>query len=162
KSYSEAVQWKYRRLPGFGDIQRYDVVVFNFPNNDTVMLERPADDYYQLVRALGRQQVWANYTIITRPVDKKENYIKRCVGIPGDTIALKGGLLHVNGKPAPVFPHQRTEYILEGNTSLNPQFIEEHNIQINEHPTAQGRVITFDMEAETAEQVAAIPGITAV
>lgn len=162
KSYSEAAQWKYRRLPGFGDIKRYDVVVFNFPNNDTVILERPADDYYQLVRALGRQQVWANYTITTRPVDKKENYIKRCVGIPGDTVMLKGGELYVNGRQATVFPHQRTEYILEGNTTLNPQFIEENNIQVNEHPTAYGRVITFDMEAETAARVAAIPGITSV
>lgn len=165
KSYSEAIKWKYKRLPGFGHIQRNDVVVFNFPNNDTTILERPADDYYQLVRAYGREQVWANYTITTRPVDKKENYIKRCVGMPGDQIELKGGILYVDGKEGVIFPHQRTEYIIQSklNISLPPDFIDEHNILINEHiHPEKGRVITFDMEAQTAEIVKKMNGVTDV
>src|SRR5690606_26451794 len=51
KSYSEAVKWNYKRLPGLGDVERYDVVVFNFPVGDTVSLERQSEtDYYTLLR----------------------------------------------------------------------------------------------------------------
>ncbi|MBL7713039.1 MAG: S26 family signal peptidase, partial [Chitinophagaceae bacterium] len=78
KSYSESVHWKYKRLPGFGKVERNDVVVFNFPNGDTVVAEMPDRDYYEICRnAGGREAVRSMYTIITRPVDKKENYIKR-------------------------------------------------------------------------------------
>jgi len=44
KSYTDAVQWKYHRWWGFGDVARYDVVVFNFPNGDTVLKEQPEAD----------------------------------------------------------------------------------------------------------------------
>jgi signal peptidase I len=164
KSYSEAIKIGYHRLPGFGDVKRYDVVVFNFPNNDTAMAERPADDYYQLVRAYGRAQVWANYTIITRPVDKEENYIKRCVGLPGDHISVRNGILYVNGKKGKMFPHQRMEYLVESqsNVSLDANFIEQNNIQVNKHVQDGHLVIAFDMQKEAAEEVRKMPGVTAV
>lgn len=165
KSYTEAVKWGYHRLPGFGHVKRYDVVVFNFPNNDTVMLERPADDYYQAVRAYGRAQVWANYTITTRPVDKKENYIKRCVGIPGDQVEMRSGYLYVNGQKAPIFPHQRTEYVIKSNnnTTLSPDFIEQNNVLANEHnPSSPWRTVAWDMEEVAAQQVRKMPGVISV
>jgi signal peptidase I len=165
KSYTEAVQWKYRRLPGFGPVKRYDVVVFNFPNNDTAMLEDPAADYYQALRIAGRDYVWSRFNMTSRPIDKKENYIKRCVGVPGDKIEIIGGILYNNGTQAPIFPHQRTEYVIQSpsNVALGAGFIEDHNILVNNHGIQhQQRVIAFDMEAETSEQVKKIPGVTAV
>lgn len=69
KSYSEALKLPYYRLPGFQTIKNNDVVVFNFPAEE-----------------LGR------------PVDKKENYIKRCLAIPGDSFRLTMGDVYVNGK----------------------------------------------------------------
>ncbi|TDQ08832.1 signal peptidase I [Pedobacter metabolipauper] len=98
KAYWEGVQWKYRRLPGFSDIKNNDVVVFNYPQGDTVALEAQDTDYYRLVRGLGWKYVNSSYTIISRPVDKRENYIKRCIGIAGDVISMKNGLVYVNGK----------------------------------------------------------------
>ena len=98
KAYSEAVQWKYRRIPGWGDITRNDVVVFNFPEGDTVALERADESYYDLVRRYSRDEVWRQYRVISRPVDKRENYIKRCVGIAGDTLEVRNGIVWVNGK----------------------------------------------------------------
>ena len=68
KSYSEIIQLPFHRMKGLGNIKRNDCVVFNWPAED-----------------LGR------------PVDKKENYVKRCVGIPGDTLILKNADLYVNG-----------------------------------------------------------------
>ena len=84
KSYTDAVQWKYHRMPGFGHVERNDVVVFNYPCGDTVIAEQPEDaDYYRLCRMRGRDNVASSYKIISRPVDKEDNYIKRCIGLPG-------------------------------------------------------------------------------
>lgn len=99
KAYWDGVQWKYRRLPGLSDIKRNDVVVFNYPQGDTVALERQDVDYYQMVRSEGWSAINTQYTIVSRPVDKRENYIKRCIGIAGDTVSMTAGLVSVNGKP---------------------------------------------------------------
>jgi len=162
KSYTDAVQWKYRRLPGFGDVKRYDVVVFNFPNNDTTMADLPANDYYLEVRRMGRAAVWAQHKIITRPVDKKENYIKRCVGLPGDRIEIIDGILYVNGQKAPIFPHQRIDYLVQApqNFYISPEFSDENNNIELKGRTDMGFVI--DMEYEAAEKVKKLPGVTNV
>src|SRR5690349_11457138 len=97
KAYWDGVQWKFRRLPGLSDIKRNDVVVFNYPQGDTVALEQQDVDYYQMVRAEGWAAINSRYTIVSRPVDKRENYIKRCIGIAGDTVSMKNGLAFVNG-----------------------------------------------------------------
>lgn len=99
KAYWDGVQWKYRRLPGLSDIKRNDVVVFNYPQGDTVALEQQDADYYQMVRHSGWRAINSQYTVVSRPVDKRENYIKRCIGIAGDTVSMKAGLVSVNGKP---------------------------------------------------------------
>ena len=113
KSYTDAVQWKYRRLPGFSSVKRYDVMVFNFPDGDTVMKDEEGrvrqDDYYTYARFIPREQLLGS-GFEHRPVDKTDNYIKRCVGLPGDVIEIREAKLYVNGQPAPVFPHIKNEY----------------------------------------------------
>ena len=113
KSYTDAVQWKYRRLPGFSSVKRYDVVVFNFPDGDTVMKDEEGnvrqDDYYTYARFIPREQLLGN-GYEHRPVDKTDNYIKRCVAIPGDVIQVRAGMLYVNGQPSPAWSHLKHEY----------------------------------------------------
>lgn len=70
KSYSDSWQLPYYRLPGFADVERNDIVVFNYPMEDD------------------------------RPIDKQTHYIKRCVGIAGDTLQVVDRTLYVNGKTA--------------------------------------------------------------
>lgn len=164
KSYTDAVQWKYRRLPGFRDIERNDIVVFNFPNNDTT-IDDPmyrAHDYYGVVRENGRAAVWNNFKVITHPVDKRENYIKRCVGIPGDVIEIRDGELIVNNQPAVVFPHQRTDYLVKSDKAINfsEDFIKENN-EIHVVMRSDSGIVV-NMEHQAAENVKKISGVTEV
>ncbi|HPI45284.1 MAG TPA: signal peptidase I, partial [Tenuifilaceae bacterium] len=98
KSFIEWPRWPYKRIAGLGSIQRNDVVVFNFPEGDTVVLGNEFPTYYDQIKDNGRSKLWRENKIIYRPVDKRENYIKRCVGLPGDTIQVRHSQLFVNSK----------------------------------------------------------------
>ncbi|MBB2147564.1 signal peptidase I [Pedobacter gandavensis] len=102
KAYYDGVQWKYRRLPGLSEVKRNDVVVFNLPVGDTVALENQEPSYYNLVRQSDWKTVNSQYTVTSRPVDKRENIIKRCIGISGDVVSMKDGIVRVNGKIEPL------------------------------------------------------------
>lgn len=203
RSYLTIEQSNYFRLPGFGDVNRNDVMVFNYPSGDTAVFDPripnglmghdyhgiviqeskllflqkyqgevnnflsiyadsinkslqaqnlvPNPDYVQYhANYLAEQAVmekhfldyrnnfeyWKgkarkllaedkiahtgegiikHYGLIYRPVDKRENYIKRCVGIPGDVLEIKKSILYVNGKPGWRAPYQNLEYIVSGN-----------------------------------------------
>jgi signal peptidase I len=117
KSYTESVQWKYRRIPGFGHVKRNDVVVFNFPAGDTVITEYPDQDYYKFCRSAGRDYINSRFTVITRPVDKKENYIKRCVAVAGDVLEVRDARIYINGTVTPLFPHSKLTHMVTTNGS---------------------------------------------
>ncbi len=118
KSYVEWIKIPYTRWFA-SPVTRNDAVVFNFPVNDTLINDEvnfgSRTTYYEAVRQLGRERVWQDYgdQIITRPVDKRENFIKRCVGIAGDTIQIINGKLHINGKPEDFFPQSERYYLLQ-------------------------------------------------
>ncbi len=108
QSYAELVKFPYAKLPKMGDVERNDCVVFNFPAGDTVVIGQPASIYEQMIRDYAfeldvsenqaRNYLHENFTIKDRPIDKKENYIKRCVGLPGDKIEIIDTKLMVNGE----------------------------------------------------------------
>ena len=113
-SFVDWIQWPYKRLAGRDVVRNDDVVVFNFPEGDTVALGTiqipneygqpiPMDvstsSYYELVRSLGRERVYKDLKVVYRPVDKRENYIKRCVAVAGDTLQVVDGNVYVNGQP---------------------------------------------------------------
>jgi signal peptidase I len=164
KSYTELVQWGYHRLPGFGHIERNDVVVFNFPAGDTVALEVQQDqDYYSLLRNYNNDRAFVknNFTVLSRPVDKKENYIKRCVGIPGDTIEVRGGYLYVGNKLSKQYPHSKMTYTIatNGQVSLD-DFVEEQDMnpeELNYDPNSKMYIANL-----ANDQVAAIKKMNGV
>lgn len=139
KSYVEWIKIPYKRWFA-NPVKRNDVVVFNFPVNDTLINDEERfgsrKTYYQAVREEGYDRVWANYgdLIITRPVDKRENFIKRCVGIGGDTLQVVKGSLLVNGKPQTVFPEMQRYYQLTvpPNSYLDNAMLLEMGIHIRE------------------------------
>ena len=109
-SYFKWIQIDYKRLPGYTKVNRNDVVVFNFPEGDTT-INLPEygsfQSYASQVRKKGRENVWNEFgdNIIVHPMDKADNYIKRCVAVAGDTIQVKNAILFINNKPqvAPKF-----------------------------------------------------------
>lgn len=147
KAYWDGVQWKFRRLPGLSDIKRNDVVVFNYPQGDTVALEQQDVDYYQMVRAEGWQAINSRYTIVSRPVDKRENYIKRCIAIAGDTISMSNGLVSINGKPEKLKNTGQISYEVTFKTpDVNPAVFEDlgFNIADDIRSTMTPNVYTFN------------------
>ena len=79
RSYLKKPQLPYMRLPGLQQIKRNDIVVFSWPA-DTV------------------RQFFKKEAGVVKPIDKKSNYVKRCVAIPGDTLTIENGIIHINGE----------------------------------------------------------------
>ncbi len=105
KSYIEHPQLPYERMAGLTQIKRGNIVVFNYPNGDSIIVNSPEIDYYQVrdyyMGGIGMSQAQFEKTvgeITTRPVDRRENYVKRCVGLPGETIQIVDRQLYVNGE----------------------------------------------------------------
>ena len=134
KSYSECIKWDYHRLRGCDKIERDDVVVFNFPAGDTVVLERPAESYYDILRTDfngDRKRLHDTYTVVSHPVDKRENYIKRCVAIPGDTLQIIDTELFVNSKPQSPCEERQHIYFVKSTSPLSDYAFK--NLHITEY-----------------------------
>lgn len=175
-SYLEWIKLPYYRFPGRTQIKRNDAVVFNYPDGDTVILERQSESYYAVVRTMekvfqqpneyagryymsddglhqyhelilkygaeyylgkGRDVVWKEYNVIARPIDKRENYIKRCVGIAGDKLEIKNTVLYINDKIAYIPEKLQHSYRVYNNgVGLNNTIRQKLNI--NEEDFQEG------------------------
>ncbi|MEG1643096.1 MAG: signal peptidase I [Bacteroidales bacterium] len=114
KSYFDNPHIEYRRLKGLGQIKRNDIVVFNFPAGDTVALNVPNPDYYTLTYNEGvdmikkHKEIFGN--IIFRPVDRRENYVKRCIGMPGERFEIRNNQVYINSVAAKNPQHLQYNY----------------------------------------------------
>jgi signal peptidase I len=116
--------------------------VFNYPQGDTVALERQDDDYYRMVRSEGWKAINTNFTIVSRPVDKRENYIKRCIAIGGDTISMKAGLVSINGKPEKLKPTGNFSYLVEFKTAdVSGSALEDIGFKVGEDIFQQSQTV---------------------
>ena len=124
KSYSEFFNLPFHRMKGLGQVKRNDCVVFNWP-----------------AERLGR------------PIDKKDNYVKRCVGIPGDRIKIVNGQLYVNGKKhiEPLGMKKQARYTIKSSISIDEKFLYEefdvntnHNIDFHNTGNSDFTVLPFD------------------
>lgn len=165
KSYSTLIQKDYRRLKGFREVQRGDYVVFGFPNGDTVLRKAPAEDYYALVRMLGRETVENMGEVIVRPADKKDHYVKRCVAVAGDTLEVKEGLVWVNGEQQTVYPGVQLTYaVITTGQKINAKTIEKLGLNQNElfyDPTLPGYPM-MPLTAEMLKQVRSLSNVISI
>ena len=132
KSYIDAIQWDYERVPGLEEIERGDIVVFNYPAGDVATTNPEVIDFHSICYEIGKQlnpsltvagrtteearEIYETYykdgkeyiaerpeifgEIVNRPVDRRENYVKRCVGLPGNTLEIKDKVIYIDGKQA--------------------------------------------------------------
>lgn len=155
KSYIEWPQWKYKRVPGLGHVQRNDIVVFNFPAGDTVALNRQQEDFYSIAYSEGksayqtidmeklspkqRSEVYAHFynagrkaimdnpqiygKVVVRPIDRRENYVKRCIGMPGDTLQIRNGQVYIDGKKAKNPEEMQFNYFVQTKGQAIPEVV---------------------------------------
>jgi signal peptidase I len=138
KSYNTMVQWPYKRLKGVSKIKHFDVVVFNYPEGDTVIRQKPEQSYYSIIRQYGRNSIVDKQKLASRPIDKCDNYVKRVIGLPGDTIKIQHGYAYINNKVEVQPEGLQLNYsvkILNASDTLyfNQLNISEYDIQTNEY-----------------------------
>lgn len=140
KSYIDKPQWKYKRLKGFGDVKRNDIVVFNFPTGDTVATNMESVDYYVLsaYNPNGSEGVKSDKRrygeIVYRPVDRRENYVKRCIGLPGETIELKDDVVYIDGELLPNPKMTQHNYMIQTDgTEISSKLFSELGINKDDY-----------------------------
>lgn len=173
KSYTTAVELPYIRWFASAP-KRNDVVVFNFPAGDTVINlpdYQSKVPYYDVIRhegrgdpAQGRISILSQpfkYPIAVHPVDKTDNYIKRCLAVAGDILEVRAGEVYVNGTKAPVPPKSEYEYIMQFKPGISPNedmMKEEFNItEIGTAPpgspaNSYAAIIPYNMVAKVNQQ----------
>ncbi len=184
-SYVTWIQTEFRRLAGWGEVKRDDIVVFNFPTGDTVVIQDQARDYYTIIRdyaflmkmdvenknrlnptsrvpmksdeeylKAARNFVWKSFDIVVRPVDKRENYIKRCVAIAGDILEIRDGDVFINGVVQQDIPTRQYRYKVVTDGSLIPNSIlKKHDIYLSEvNEIRKHYPDLYPLAVETAEK----------
>jgi signal peptidase I len=186
KSWSNLIQRPYKRLVGFGKVRNNDVVVFNFPAGDTVVVENQATSYYEIVREaaeelqrrdiealkpvkskeqyhrIARAAIWREGTIIYRPVDRRDNYVKRCVGIPGDIITIKAGQLYVNDKAVSDNGTQQTSYFITTNGNpITKNAFERLGVSVSDQMSS-GSIYEIPLSKSNAARISGFVNVTSV
>jgi signal peptidase I len=162
-SYLDWIQWDYKRLAGFGNIERDDIVVFNFPVGDTILVGYENPDYYQHLREKGRPFVEQNFEIKVRPLDKKENFVKRCVALPGDTLTIIDTKVHINGKPQKDYKGIEFNYTVKnGGEMINSKALERLGLNSDDHTRMPGVGYMLNLTNEKAKKVKSFPSVTSV
>ena len=166
KSYSTLIQNDYRRLKGFRKVKAGDIVVFNFPDGDTVLTKAPVEDYHTLMRFMGRGQVEKSLgPVIVRPMDKKDHYVKRCVAAAGDTLEVRDGLVWINGKQQKVWPGVQLSYkVVTASGRLNKRTLEKIGLNTGElaYNAYMPGYPAMPLTAAMLEKVKSLPGVLSV
>lgn len=221
KSYLEWIKLPYFRLPGFGSVKNDQIVVFNYPDGDTVFVNFQDRSYYQLTRDLATDMKADGYRvdsstrnnealylqmareylsnpkndlqgrkvghIASRPVDKREHYVKRCVGIAGDKLSIVNGDVVINDRKQ-AMPEMAQHYyyvkttnklfgdIIQGPTPKFPEMYTLTNYQlldeldiyadeaVRERLQVNGDTTTYflNMPPSTVEKVKQLAGVVSV
>ena len=187
KSWSNIIQRPYKRIAGFGKIKNNDVVVFNFPAGDTVLLEQTTVSYYELVRegarelqrmdkaasrplkswdqylSLSRAYLWKEGHVIYRPVDRRDNYVKRCVGIPGDRILIKDAQLYVNDKAVADNGTQQSSYYVQTNGNpINSTAFERLDVYPSDRTELSSSAYVLPLSSANASRISGFVNVTSV
>jgi signal peptidase I len=190
-------------LKGFHSVERNDAVVFNYPDGDTVILERQNESYYAIVRSIknafqnsqtmgaqyyssegvlhqygelfrkyganyyaGKEYdvIAKEYRVTARPIDKRENYVKRCVAIRGDKLEIKNAILYINDQLAYQPPKAQMMYVVQHN-GYDISETNRKKLDINEEdrmPINGANQTVYHLNKDQVEQIVSYPNIVSV
>ena len=160
KSYYKGIQYPYFRFPGFQKIKHNDIVVFGWPTDTLTNITDP------------------NSAVDIKPMDKKSNYVKRCVALPGDSLEVRDGFVYINGVQNVLPDRAKLQFVYEF-TSKNelvrknaegrftqvptPSFYERYQISdmgiIGLTPDRNAYIYRVFTTEETIEKLKNLPGI---
>jgi signal peptidase I len=151
ESYTKTPSLSYRRLPAIENIDHNEPVVFNWPAGDSVLLlpDRSLAIFQVKQQTGGLMPPGAE--IVTRPVDKRDHYIKRCVGLPGDSIEIRSGQLFVNGAAAQNPKHR--QFFYKVTPQVNLKKLEEWGVSIGGSDRAAASEGYFHLDDEQVQKI---------
>ena len=182
ESYLKWIKLPYHRYKGFGQVERFDPVVFNYPDGDTMCTAWKSNlSYHQLVREMGRENVlnakmlpvgnqMVRNRIRVRPVDKRENFIKRCIGLPGEDLQIVDQTVFINGKPIATPPYsQQTHGVLFRQGVNARKVLDDMGVSHEDYSTALSMMMyegtpyyKIPLSAESAKNMGARPDVAEV
>ncbi len=167
KSYIDKPHWDYKRLAGWDTPEKGDIVVFNYPAGDTVCSKMQNPDYYTLCHYYGKQVVEQRKDIfgdiIVRPVDRRENYVKRCVGTPGDSLQIIDNTVYINGVAEPTREGVQYNYIVQTDGHiLTHSYLDKIGISKDDRRTLDAGVYHFPLTKEMKAALEKNPHITSI
>jgi signal peptidase I len=188
KSYLEWIKIPYKRLKGFTNVKNDDIVVFNFPEGDTVIVRDQASSYYLIVRryaeslrdrdkiintvdvypiehyiTMARNQIHAHNEITVRPVDRRDNYVKRCVAVAGDMLQIIEGQVYINGQKRDNLPLLQFRYLIQTDGSrINVRTLERMGIYRSDLTDLGGGTFEMPMTVANAEEFAKMENIQSI
>lgn len=141
QSYSDILQWPYMRIPGYAEIERNDVIVFNFPAEDEFPMDGRPNEY---------------------PTDHKTHFIKRCIAIPGDSITIKDKVVYINGKELPAPAKAVFNFVIKADTSKKDSLDFKQYGMVRESQQGKYAYYTITLRQSTADSLKLNPNIISV
>lgn len=166
KSYLDKPQLDYKRMPGLTDIKRNDIVVFNYPLGDSIIAKSPTEDYYNAKDYLMNSQGMSRQEfdrvvgeVFSRPVDRRENYVKRCIGLPGETLQIIDRQVFIDGQPLEnpqEMQHMRLVY------TNGPAIPNTYWHRLGVYTQGNGTTLGKDVQELTGENLSYVAGIMGI
>jgi len=141
QSYSDILQWPYMRIPGYAEIERNDVIVFNFPAEDEFPMDGRPNEY---------------------PTDHKTHFIKRCIAIPGDSITIKDKVVYINGKELPSPAKAVFNFVIKADTSKKDSLDFKQYGMVRESQQGKYAYYTITLRQSAADSLKLNPNIISV
>ena len=193
KSYVEWIKLPYFRFPKIHSVERGNAVVFNYPDGDTVVLERQSESYYAIVREFeamlnpqtpkseltrivhrygvdgvnyfasknpgpyyygkGRDAVKKAYHVTARPVDKREFYVKRAIGLPGEKFEVVNTQVYINDQPMKNPKRLQFQYKITDPSGKGISIKKRKTLNINEEDRYENLYCLHNKQIEEIEKM---------
>ncbi len=162
ESYLKSPKLKMRRLPALENIDRLDPVVFNYPEGDSVYIVKELNRAFS-VYDIRRRPEYVSFIrgkkLRVRPVDKRDHYIKRCIGTPGDKVEIRDRQVYINGEQQKNPSKVQFGYSVQTpGVALNPKQLDEWGVSNEDINGGRGIRNNQNMLVLNQDQVELIKG----